>query len=146
MSLTSNLAHLPSGPERPDDHLFIVLTRVSRQTVKLTPGSSGKTLPGRYARCPVVQTRPPAYPFIITIMSKSTETTITEDAPLSRRPNGHPSRIISRNPKAKTRSPEPIKPSGPIGEGVSTDHKTKVQAPCCRNLPKIAKNHATICK
>ena len=60
-------------------------------------------------------------------MSKSTETTITEDAPLSRRPNGHPSRIISRNPKAKTRSPEPVKPSGPIGEGVSTDHKTKVQ-------------------
>ena len=60
-------------------------------------------------------------------MSKSTETTITEDAPLSRRPNGQPSRIISRNPKAKTRSPEPVKPSGPIGEGVSTDHKTKVQ-------------------
>ena len=42
ISLTSNLAHL-SLATRTSNHPFIVLTRVSRQTVKLTPGSSAET-------------------------------------------------------------------------------------------------------
>ncbi|WP_211657249.1 hypothetical protein, partial [Paracoccus alcaliphilus] len=64
------------------NHLFIVLTRVSRQTVKLTPGSSVETYQADMQVPQSKTTKPPAYPFEYPSMSKSRGNKITEVASL----------------------------------------------------------------
>ena len=137
LSLTSNLAHLSPGPERPDKHLFIVLTRVSRQTVKLTLLSSPKRLKSRYARPQSTTTKPPAYPFNKSSMSKSRGNKITEDAPFKRRPYRSSIPRLSRKQRTKALRPVPIPRSRRLGEAVFRPPQTQPQA---KKSPTTHKN------
>ena len=109
LSLTSNLAHLSSGPERPDNHLCLSSHSepVSRQTVKLTPGSS-LSLPGRYASSSVEkQPNRPHIPSDIHQCQKAKEPKSRNKRHSHDATSGHPFPEFPQGPQTK----KPASPS-----------------------------------
>jgi hypothetical protein len=96
---------------------------VSRQTVKLTPGSSGLPYQADMQDNRSKTIKPPAYPFMHPTMSKNTREQNNQTAPHKR-----------RRPAIHPKIPKPSQRPRQFGEPVSTNHTNQTQE---RNRPEI---------